>query len=56
MAANGYVLARGANSGLFATLVTLASAAFVAASPRSPLWAMAFSAAAAVVAGRLGFL
>ncbi|MGO8738455.1 chromate transporter [Rhodoblastus sp.] len=56
MAANGYLLARGADSGPFAALVTLASAAFVALSPRSPLWAMAFSAAAAVVAGRLGFL
>ncbi len=56
MAANGYLLARGAESGLFTTVVTLASAAFVALSPRSPLWAMAVSAAAAVVAGRLGLL
>jgi chromate transporter len=56
MAANGYLLARGADSGRLATGVTLASAAFVALSPRSPLWAMAVSAALAIVAGRLGIL
>jgi len=56
MAANGYVLARGADSGLFGTLVTLAAAAFVALSPRSPLWAMAAAAALAVLAGRMGLI
>ncbi|MCI4679685.1 chromate transporter [Rhodoblastus acidophilus] len=56
MAANGYLLARAADSGFFAAFVTLASAAFVALSPRSPLWAMAAAAATAVVAGRLGLL
>ncbi|WP_374544622.1 chromate transporter [Rhodoblastus sp.] len=56
MAANGYLLARGADSGLLTTVITLASAAFVALSPRSPLWAMAAAAAVAVCAGRLGFL
>lgn len=56
MAANGYLLARGADSGLLAALITLASAAFVALSPCSPLWAMAGAAILAVVAGRLGFL
>ena len=56
MAANGYLLARGADSGLLATVITLASAAFVALSPRSPLWAMATAAAIAVAAERLGIL
>ena len=35
-------------------LITLAAAAFVALSSRSPLWAMAGAAMLAVVAGRLG--
>ncbi|WP_298354805.1 chromate transporter [Rhodoblastus sp.] len=56
MAANGYLLARGADSGAFTTIVTFVSASFVALSPRSPLWAMAVSVAAAVVAGRFGLL
>lgn len=56
MAANGYLLARGADLGALAACVTLAAAAFVALSPRSPLWAMAAGAALAVVAGRLGLI
>ena len=56
MAANGYLLARGADVNMLAGLITLVSAAFVALSPRSPLWAMAFSAGLAIVAGRMGFL
>jgi chromate transporter len=56
MAANGYLLARGADSGVVATLITLSSAAFVALSPRSPLWAMLAAAILAVVASRSGFL
>jgi chromate transporter len=56
MAANGYLLARGADLGPFETIVTLAAAAFVALTERSPLWAMAVAAALAVCAGRLGLL
>jgi chromate transporter len=56
MAANGYLLGRAADSGALAACVTLISAAFVAFSSCSPLWAMAGGAVAAVVAGRLGFL
>jgi chromate transporter len=56
MAANGYLLARGADSGLLAIFITLASAAFVAFSPRSPLWAMAAAAVLAIGAGRMGLL
>jgi chromate transporter len=56
MAANGYLLARGADSGPLASAATLGAAAFVVFSPRSPLWAMAAAAVAAVAAGRLGWL
>ncbi len=56
MAANGYLLARGADSGALALFITLAAAAFVALSPRSPLWAMAAGAVLAVIAGRAGML
>jgi chromate transporter len=56
MAANGYLLARGADSGQLATVITLASAGFVAVSPRSPLWAMAAAAALAIIGSRLGLL
>lgn len=56
MAANGYVLARGADSGAFALCVTLAAAGFVAVSSRSPLWAMLAGAFLAVIAGRAGWL
>jgi chromate transporter len=56
MAANGYLLARGADSGFLATFITLASAGFVAFSSRSPLWAMAASAILAIAAGRAGLL
>lgn len=54
MAANGYLLARGADANAFALVVTLASAGFVAFSSRNPLWALAAGAGLAVVAGRLG--
>jgi chromate transporter len=54
MAANGYVLARGADSGALALFITLAATAFVALTQRSPLWAMAAGAAVAVIAGRMG--
>ena len=54
MGANGYLLARGADSGALTLAVTLASAAFVVFSTRSPLWAMAAGAALTVAAGRLG--
>ncbi|WP_294541925.1 chromate transporter [uncultured Rhodoblastus sp.] len=56
MAASGYLLARAADSGIFAILVTVASSAFVAFSSRSPLWAMAAGAALSVIAGRAGWL
>ena len=54
MAANGYVLARGADANAFAAVITFAAAAFVVCSSRSPLWAMAAAAVLAVAAGRLG--
>jgi chromate transporter len=56
MAANGYLLARGADTGALALAITLAAAAFVALTPRSPLWAMGAGALLAVVAGRAGLL
>lgn len=56
MAASGYVLARAADSNLFAGLVTVGAAAFVAFSSRSPLWAMAAGALLSVIAGRAGWL
>ena len=56
MAANGYLLARGADSGALAVVITLGAAAFVALSSRSPLWAMAVGAAVAVIAGRAGMI
>ncbi len=56
MAANGYVLARGADSGALAMGVTLAAAAFVALSSRSPLWAMLAGALLSVLAGRAGMI
>jgi chromate transporter len=56
MAANGYLLARGADSSSLAVVVTLASAGFVVFTARSPLWAMGAGAALAVAAGRMGLL
>jgi chromate transporter len=56
MAANGYLLARGADTGALALAITLGAAAFVALTPRSPLWAMGAGALLAVVAGRAGLL
>jgi chromate transporter len=56
MAANGYVLARAADTNALAAALTFASAAFVVYSSRSPLWAMAAGALLTVAAGRLGVL
>lgn len=56
MAANGYLLARGADTGALALVITLAAAAFTVFSSRSPLWAMAAGAALAILAGRAGFI
>ena len=56
MAANGYLLARGADTGALALLITLGAAAFIAFTPRSPLWAMGAGAVLAVIAGRLGMI
>jgi chromate transporter len=56
MAANGYVLARAADTNVLAGAVTFAAAAFVVYSSRSPLWAMAAGAFLAVAAGRLGLM
>jgi chromate transporter len=56
MAANGYVLARAADSGVVAALITFAGAAFVVYSSRSPLWVMAAGALLAVAAGRAGWM
>jgi chromate transporter len=56
MAANGYLLARGADSGTLALFITLAAAGFVALSSRSPLWAMCAGALLSVVAGRAGWI
>lgn len=56
MAANGLLLAQGADSGFLTAAITLGATAFVALSPKSPLWAMAAAAVLAVVAGRFGGL
>ena len=56
MAANGYLLARGADTGALALFITVGAAAFIALTPRSPLWAMGAGALLAVIAGRIGFL
>jgi chromate transporter len=56
MAANGYVLARAADSGVVAALITFAGAAVVVYSSRSPLWVMAAGALLAVAAGRAGWM
>jgi len=56
MAANGYLLARAADTTALAGAVTFAAAAFVVYSSRSPLWAMAAGASLAVVAGRMGWM
>jgi chromate transporter len=56
MAASGYLLARAADSSFFAIFVTVGSAAFVAFSSRSPLWAMAAGAALGIFAERAGWL
>lgn len=60
MAANGFLLAQGADQGAdqgaLTAAITLGATAFVAFSSKSPLWAMAVAAAAAICAGRLGLL
>ena len=56
MAANGYLLARGADTGALALLITVGAAAFIAFTPRSPLWAMGAGALLAVIAGRMGMI
>ncbi len=56
MAANGYLLARAADSGALAVCVTLGATGFVAFSSRSPLWAMGAGALLAVFAGRAGWI
>ncbi len=56
MAANGYVLARGADTGRLTAFITFVAAGFVVYSSRSPLWAMAAGAALTLAAGRYGFL
>ena len=56
MAANGYLLARGADTGALALLITVGAGAFIALTPRSPLWAMGAGAVLAVIAGRMGMI
>ena len=56
MAANGYLLARGADIGALALMITVGAAAFIALTPRSPLWAMGAGALLAVIAGRMGMI
>ena len=56
MAANGYLLARVADSGVLALFITMAATAFVALSSRSPLWAMGAGALLSVLARRLGLI
>jgi chromate transporter len=56
MAANGYLLARGADTGALALFITLGATAFIAFTSRSPLWAMGAGALLAVVAGRIGII
>lgn len=56
MAASGYVLARAADSNVFAVVITVGAAAFVVFSSRSPLWAMAAGALLSVAVGRAGLL
>ena len=54
MAANGLLLARGADVNWLAGAVTLAAAAFVVFTARSPLWAMAAGAVLFIGAARAG--
>jgi chromate transporter len=56
LAANGYLLALGADSNLLGFAVTAAAAAFVAFTRRSPLYAIAAGAALFVIARRLGLI
>jgi chromate transporter len=56
MAANGYLLARAADSAVLALAITVGATGFVALSSRSPLWAIGAGAMLAVFAGRAGFI
>jgi chromate transporter len=55
VAANGFVLARGADASALAVVITFAAAGFVVYSSRSPLWAMLAGSLLTLAAGRLGF-